>query len=160
MVGRAGTSGDRGQRAIAVVRANADGIGTRGVDRGCGEDPRQLRAEAKDRPARCGAAAEASGGGSLSADLGAHGSRAGREAVALASSQAGAHAHAGEEPVAGAGAESGRATEAEVVERGGKKAAGIVAAAALGRPTQSGVAATARSTGSVDCRTGPCGGRA
>src|SRR6202163_1871916 len=129
------------------------------MDRGCGEDPRQLRAEAEDRPARRGAAAEASGGGSFSADLGAHGSRARRPAVALAPSQAGAHAHAGEEPVAGAGAESGRATEAEAVERGGKKTAGIVAAAALGEPAQSGVAATARSAGSVDHRTGPCGGR-
>src|SRR5580698_10082258 len=34
------------------------------------------------------------------ADLGAHGGRAGRAAVAFASSQAGAHAHASEEPVA------------------------------------------------------------
>src|SRR4051812_12371446 len=68
------TSGDRSQRPVAVVRADAGGIGTRGVDRGCGEDPCQLRAEAEDRPARCGTAAEASGGGSLSADLGAHGS--------------------------------------------------------------------------------------
>ena len=78
----------------------------------------------------------------------------------LASSQAGAHAHAGEEPVAGAGAESGRATEVEAVERGGKKAAGVVAAAALGEPAESGVAAAARSTGGVDRRVGPCGGRA
>ncbi len=68
-----GTSGDRSQRAIAVVRADAGGVGTRDMDRGCGEDPRQLRAEAEDRPARCRAAAEASGGGSLSADLGADG---------------------------------------------------------------------------------------
>ncbi len=35
----------------------------------------QLRAETEDRPARCGFADEASGGGSLSADLGAHGGR-------------------------------------------------------------------------------------
>ncbi len=86
-----------------------------------------------------------------------HRRRAGRAAVALASSQAGAHAHAGEEPVAGTGAESGRATEVEAVERGGKKAAGVVAAAALGEPAESGVAAAARSAGGVDRRTGPCG---
>ena len=106
------------------------------------------------------AAAEASGRGSLSADLGAHGGRAGRAAVALASSQAGAHAHAGEEPVAGAGAEPGRATEVEAVERDGKKATGVAAAAALGQPAEGRVAAAARSTGGVDRRTGPCGGRA
>src|ERR1700726_2204106 len=88
LTARARTSGDRGQRAVAVVRADAGGVGARGVDWGCGEDPRQLRAEAEDRPARCGAAAEASGGGSFSADLGAHGSRARRPAVALAPSQA------------------------------------------------------------------------
>ena len=46
------------------------GVGTRGVDRGCSEDSRQLRAEAEDGPARRGAIAEASGGRSLSADLG------------------------------------------------------------------------------------------
>src|ERR1700680_376493 len=91
--------------------------------------------------------------------LGAHGGRAGRTAVALASSQAGAHAHAGEEPVAGAGAESGRATEVEAVEPGGEKAAGVVAATALGEPTESRVTPAARSTGRVDCRTGLCGGR-
>src|SRR6202035_1515267 len=62
--------------------------------------------------------------------------RAGREAVALAPSQAGAHAHAGEESVAGAGTESGRATEVEAVEQGGKKAAGVVAAATLGQPAE------------------------
>ena len=38
------------------------------------------RAEAEDRSARCGATDEATGGGSLSADLGAHGGRAGRAA--------------------------------------------------------------------------------
>src|SRR6202049_4548895 len=129
------------------------------MDRRCREDSRQLRAETEDRPARCGVAAEASGGGSFSADLGAHGGRAGRAAVALASSQAGAHAHAGEKPVAGAGAESGRATEVEAVEPGGEKAAGVVAATALGEPTESRVTPAARSTGRVDCRTGLCGGR-
>jgi len=41
-------------------------------------------------------------------------------------------------------------------ERGGKKAAGVVAAVALGESAQSGVAATARSTGGVDQRSGPC----
>jgi hypothetical protein len=91
------------------------------MDRGCGEDPRQLRAEVEDRPARCRAAAEASGQGSFSADLGAYGGRAGRPAVTVASSQAGAHAHAGEEPIAGAGTESGRTAEGEAVERDGKK---------------------------------------
>src|ERR1700681_3625511 len=156
--GRARTSGDRSQRAIAMVRADADGVGARGVDWGCGEDSRQLRAQAEDRPGRCGVAAEASGGGSFSADLGAHGGRARRGAVALASSQAGAHAHAGEEPVAGAGAESGSATEVEAVEQGGKRAAGVAAAAALGQPAQSGVVAAVRSTGSVDRRIGPRGG--
>src|SRR6202795_2420673 len=40
------------------------------------------------------------------------------------------------------------------------EAAGVAAAAALGEPAQSGVAATARSTGGVDQRVGPCGGRA
>ena len=45
-----------------------------------------------------------------------------------------ARAHAGEEPVAGSGAEPGRATKAEAVERGGKKAAGVAAAVALGQP--------------------------
>jgi transposase len=49
--------------------------------------------------------------------------------------------------------------EAEAVEQDGKRAAGVVAAAALGQPAESGIAAVARSTGSVDCRTGPCGGR-
>jgi hypothetical protein len=112
---------DRSQRAVAVVRGDAGGVGIRGVDRGCGEDSCQLRAEAEDRPARCGTADEASGRGSLSADLGAHGGRAGRAAVALASSQAGAYAHAGEEPVASAGAESGPAAEVEAVEQGGEK---------------------------------------
>src|SRR6202049_3501086 len=67
--GRVRTSGHRSQWAVAVVRAGAGGVGTRGVDWGCGEDTRQLRAEAEDRPARRGAAAEASGGGSFSADL-------------------------------------------------------------------------------------------
>jgi hypothetical protein len=52
----------------------------------CGEDPRQLRTETEDRPARCRVAAEASGRGSFSADLGAHGSGARRAAVAVASS--------------------------------------------------------------------------
>ena len=33
VTGRARTSGHRSQRAIAVVRANAGGVGTRGVDR-------------------------------------------------------------------------------------------------------------------------------
>src|SRR5205823_10276612 len=134
--GRARTRGHRSQRAIAVVRADAGGVGARGMDRGCGEDSGQLRAEAEDRPARCGVAAEAYGGGSLSADLGAHGSRAGRPAVAVASSQAGAHAHSGEEPVAGAGAESGCATEVEAVEPGRKKTAGVASAAALGQPAE------------------------
>src|ERR1700690_142882 len=100
------------------------------MDRGCGEDPSQLRAEAEDRPARCGTADEAAGGGSLSADLGTPGRRARRPAVGVASSQASAHAHAGEEPVAGTGAQSGHATEVEAVERGGEEAAGVVTAAA------------------------------
>ena len=46
------------------------------------------------------------------------------------------------------------------MERGGKKAAGVVAATALGQPAESRVAAAARSTGGVDRRAGPCGGRA
>src|ERR1700680_2345867 len=123
------------------------------MDRRCREDSRQLRAQAEDRPARCRTADEASGGGSFSADLGAHGGRARRTAVAFASSQVGTRAHTGEEPVAGSGAEPGRATKAEAVERGGKKAAGVVAASALGEPTESRVATAARSTGGVDRRT-------
>jgi transposase len=54
----------------------------------------------------------------------------------------------------------GCATEVEAVEQGGKKAAGVAAAAALGEPAESGVAAAARSPGGVDRRVGPCGGRA
>jgi hypothetical protein len=46
--GRVRTRGPGSQRAVAVVRANAGGVRTRGVDWGCGEDPRQLRAEAED----------------------------------------------------------------------------------------------------------------
>src|ERR1700681_3253733 len=42
----------------------------------------------------------------------------------------------------------------------GKEAAGVVAAVALGKSAESGVAAAVRSTGGVACRTGPRGGRA
>src|ERR1700680_1767793 len=126
----------------------------RSWDTGCGSETqgRFAPVASGSKRARCRTAAEASGGGSLSADLGAHGGRARRAAVAVASSQAGEHAHAGEEPVAGAGAESGCATEEEAVERSGKKTAGVVAATALGEPTESRVATAARSTGGVDRR--------
>jgi hypothetical protein len=103
-------------------------------------DAAKIRAscERKQKTDRRDADAEASGGGSLSADLGAHGGRAGRAAVALAPSQAGTYAHAGEKPAAGAGAEPWCATEVEAVERDGKKAAGVAAAAALGQPAEGG----------------------
>jgi hypothetical protein len=59
------------------------------------------------------------------------------------------HAHAGEEPVAGAGAESGRTTEVETVEQGGKKTTGTVAADALDDPTKNAAFAPGSSSDGV-----------
>ncbi len=64
-------------------------------------------------------------------------------AVAVASSQAGGHAAAGEERVAASGAESGSAAEAQAVECGGTPAAGRAAADGLDGTATRGFAATA-----------------
>ncbi len=141
------------------------GVGTPVVDRGCSEDSGQLRAEAEDRYlARCRtAAAEASGRGSLSADLDAHTGRAGRKAVAFAPSQAGAHAHAGEEPVAGAGGvEPGRCN--------GRRSCGArreesswsrYRCCPLGQPAwRAELLQLLDQLGGADRRAGPCGSRA
>jgi len=96
-------------------------------------------------------------GRAVSADLGADASRARHAAVVVASCKVGEDAHPGEEPVAGAGVEPGRAAEVETVECSGKKATGRVSADAVGQPAESGVAGAARPTGSLDQRTGPGG---
>ena len=46
--GRVRTSGDRGQRTVAVVRRECWRSWDTRCGSGCGEDPRQLRAEAED----------------------------------------------------------------------------------------------------------------
>src|SRR5260370_38678261 len=50
---RAGACRDRGQWAVAVVRAAAGGVGAWVVDRGRGEAPRHVRAKDEDHPAGC-----------------------------------------------------------------------------------------------------------
>jgi len=62
--------------------------------------------------------------------------------------------HADKEPVAGTGVEPGCATEMEVMDGGGTKAAGKFGAAAVGQPEKNGVAETVGRTGCVDHGTG------
>src|SRR6266849_3650659 len=102
------------------------------LDRGRREDPRQLRAKAENGPAGCATVAAVADGRAVSADLGADASRARRATVVAASCEVGEDAHPGEEPVAGAGVEPGRAAEMETVECSGKKATGRVTVAAVG----------------------------
>ena len=73
-------------------------------------------------------------------------------AVAVASSQAGRDAAAGEERVAASGAESGSAAEAQAVERGRTAAAGSVAAEGLDGTAAPGFAGVAGRSGPVASR--------
>ena len=54
-----------GQWFMEMVR----GLGARSLDRGCGADPGQLRAQAEDGQAGCGAYSEAAAGRPLSATV-------------------------------------------------------------------------------------------
>jgi hypothetical protein len=109
--------------------------GTRSVDRRCGADPRQLRAQAEDGPARCGAHSEAAAGEPLSAALAARCRAARSAAVADSSSQAGRHSRPGEERIAAPDARPWGADEAQAVEPGRTAGALRTASGRLGGDT-------------------------
>src|SRR5260370_19386427 len=138
-------------------RPGAAGAGRRLVASGWEEARYSFFFSSRRRHTRCAIVAAVAAGRAVSADLGADASRARRAAVVAASCEVGEDAHTGEEPVAGAGVEPGRAAEMETVECSGEKATGRVTAAAVGQPAESGVAGAARPTVSLDQRTGPGG---
>src|SRR5438270_6962785 len=88
--GRGGAGGDGNRRVVALVREAVGRVGTRAVDRGCGQDTGGGNAQAKDGRAR----RRASAGTVMQRDVreDAHLDTAGREsrsaAVAVASSPA------------------------------------------------------------------------
>ena len=142
-----------------MVRALTGGVGHGVVVRRGGEDSGQRGAQAEDRPARCATSAAVVDGGTLSADLGAESGRAGRAAVAGASSQVSAGADADQEPAAGAGLGPGSATQVEAVERNGTGGVGETGVAALCRGTARAFAKNAGAVGGGDCGAEPAGGR-
>ena len=71
--GGAGADRRGSLRQQSVVYGVAAAVGTRGVGRGCGADPGQLRAQAEDRQAGRGAHTEAAVGGPVSAAVDADG---------------------------------------------------------------------------------------
>src|SRR5882724_10693828 len=82
----------------------------------CGEDPRQRFAAVEARQAGCTVAVAVAGGGTFSADLGAHTGTERFAAVVDSSLQAGADSRAGEERAAASGDEPRLAAETEAVE--------------------------------------------
>ena len=81
------------------------------------EDSRQRSAQAKDRRTRCFADSRSAAGETLSENLGSHTGGTRPAAVALASSQAGVHAHDVGQPVARAGPERRTLPEEKVVHQ-------------------------------------------
>jgi len=155
--GRARARRDRSDWAVAMVRADVGGAGTRGVDRRCRQDSRRQRPPAEDGPAGCRTDREVVGPGPFSADLEAHVRRARCAAVVVASAQAGEDAHTGEEPIAGASFKPRNATEVEAVDREGTEGTAGPATAAVGQPAESGVVNAARPTGGVHRGVEPSG---
>ena len=98
----------------------------------CGQNPDERDAQAEARPARRRADRAPAGGRQVSGfAVGAVAGRARPAATAAAPPQTGAHADAGEEPVAAHCPEPGRAEEAAVVEQVGPRTAGETAAGSL-----------------------------
>src|SRR2546423_14468577 len=96
---RAGGDGSDGARA--VVRALTGGAELRAVDWRSGGDSGQASAGAEERPSGCGTSIAVTGGGSISADLGAESGKSRSAATALAPASAGAEAGTSQEPGAG-----------------------------------------------------------
>ncbi len=143
--GTGGASGHGNGRGVALVREVAGRVGTGVVDRRRGQNPGGGDAQAEDRRARRGASAGVVVERAIRED--AHLDSAGRvprsAAVAVASSPAGADAHAGEEPVAFAGHQRGHGAQARTVEPGGTKAVSVPGTGAVGRTTAAGQCGTA-----------------
>src|SRR5437667_12822979 len=79
-----GTSGDRSDGALPLVRALAGRAGLRTVGGRPSTDSGQARPEAEERPTRCGTHSQATDGRSLSQDLDAESRESRRTATAVA----------------------------------------------------------------------------
>src|ERR1700680_46450 len=156
---RASTGGDRSQRAHALVRAAAEGVGDGAVDRQSRPYRGATGAQTKDRPRRCAPSVALVAGRSFSQAVGAESGEPRSAATAVASASPGADADARQEPIARHRPERRRAEEVASVEQSGKNATGIVRAGSVDGAAAARSAPTGGPTDATDRRTQP-GGRA